>query len=66
MTCDCLVVGLNFSASVGRLEGPGRLVPLEAARPAVLTSLADVCIVTILQEDQPIEAMRSHRLDRLA
>ena len=39
--CDRLVVGINSDASVQRLKGPGRPVQNEAARAAVLASLAD-------------------------
>ncbi|MFQ3622188.1 MAG: D-glycero-beta-D-manno-heptose-7-phosphate kinase [Acetobacteraceae bacterium] len=51
--CDRLVVGLNSDASVRRLKGPARPVQQEAARAAVLASLADVDLVTVFEEDTP-------------
>jgi D-beta-D-heptose 7-phosphate kinase / D-beta-D-heptose 1-phosphate adenosyltransferase len=59
--CDRLVVGLNSDASVKRLKGDGRPVQGEAARAAVLSSLASVDLVVIFNEDTPmalIEALR--------
>ncbi|HTY65917.1 MAG TPA: D-glycero-beta-D-manno-heptose-7-phosphate kinase [Alphaproteobacteria bacterium] len=59
--CDRLVVGLNSDASVKRLKGEGRPVQGEAARAAVLSSLATVDLVVIFNEDTPlavIEALR--------
>jgi D-beta-D-heptose 7-phosphate kinase/D-beta-D-heptose 1-phosphate adenosyltransferase len=51
--CDRLVVGLNTDASVRRLKGPDRPVQPEAARAAVLASLASVDLVTVFDEDTP-------------
>jgi D-beta-D-heptose 7-phosphate kinase/D-beta-D-heptose 1-phosphate adenosyltransferase len=51
--CDRLVVGLNSDASVRRLKGPTRPVQAEAARAAVLASLADADLVTVFEEDTP-------------
>ena len=51
--CDRLVVGLNSDASVRRLKGAGRPVQPEAARAAVLASLASVDLVTVFEEDTP-------------
>ncbi len=59
--CDRLVVGLNSDASVRRLKGPGRPVQPEAARAAVLASLACVDLVCVFEEDTPealIDAVR--------
>ena len=50
---DRLVVGLNSDASVLRLKGPGRPVQSEAARAAVLASLASVDMVIVFEEDTP-------------
>jgi D-beta-D-heptose 7-phosphate kinase/D-beta-D-heptose 1-phosphate adenosyltransferase len=52
--CDRLVVGLNSDASVRRLKGKGRPVQGEAARAAVLSSLASVDLVVIFPEDTPL------------
>jgi D-beta-D-heptose 7-phosphate kinase / D-beta-D-heptose 1-phosphate adenosyltransferase len=51
--CDRLVVGLNSDASVRRLKGADRPVQPEAARAAVLASLASVDLVTVFDEDTP-------------
>jgi D-beta-D-heptose 7-phosphate kinase/D-beta-D-heptose 1-phosphate adenosyltransferase len=59
--CDRLVVGLNSDESIGRLKGPNRPVQPEAARAAVLASLASVDLVVVFAEDTPralIEAIR--------
>ena len=59
--CDRLVVGLNSDASVRRLKGAERPIQSEAARAAVLASLASVSRVVIFGEDTPlalIEALR--------
>ncbi|WP_159349997.1 D-glycero-beta-D-manno-heptose-7-phosphate kinase [Roseomonas harenae] len=59
--CDRLVVGLNADESVRRLKGPTRPVQSEAARAAVLASLATVDLVALFEEDTPealIEAIR--------
>ncbi len=52
--CDRLIVGLNSDASVRRLKGTGRPVQSEAARAAVLASLASVDLVVIFGEDTPL------------
>ena len=57
--CDRLVVGLNSDASVKRLKGPDRPVQSEAARAAVLSSLAAVDAVTLFGEDTPLELIRT-------
>jgi D-beta-D-heptose 7-phosphate kinase / D-beta-D-heptose 1-phosphate adenosyltransferase len=51
--CDRLVVGLNSDASIRRLKGPTRPVQAEAARAAVLASLAAVDLVCIFDQDTP-------------
>ena len=51
--CDRLVVGLNSDASVQRLKGPTRPVQPEAARAAVLASLAAADLVCVFDEDTP-------------
>ena len=57
--CDRLVVGLNSDASVRRLKGPTRPVQPEAARAAVLASLAAVDLVVIFDEDTPEETLEA-------
>ena len=63
--CDRLVVGLNSDASVKRLKGPARPIQSEAARAAVLASLASVDLVTVFDEDTPMEVLRLLRPDVL-
>lgn len=63
--CDRLVVGLNSDASVKRLKGPTRPVQSEASRATVLASLAGVDLVTIFDEDTPLELIRALRPDVL-
>lgn len=59
--CDRLVVGLNADASVKRLKGAARPIQHEAARAAVLASLATVDCVTLFDEDTPMELIRALR-----
>jgi D-beta-D-heptose 7-phosphate kinase/D-beta-D-heptose 1-phosphate adenosyltransferase len=56
--CDRLVVGLNSDASVKRLKGPERPIQDEAARAAVLASLTTVDLVTVFDEDTPVELIK--------
>ncbi|PWS36014.1 bifunctional heptose 7-phosphate kinase/heptose 1-phosphate adenyltransferase [Falsiroseomonas bella] len=63
--CDRLVVGLNADSSVKRLKGPSRPIQGEAARAAVLASLASVDCVTLFEEDTPVELIRQLRPDVL-
>lgn len=56
--CDRLVVGLNADSSVKRLKGPTRPIQGDAARAAVLASLASVDLVTVFEEDTPLELLR--------
>jgi D-beta-D-heptose 7-phosphate kinase/D-beta-D-heptose 1-phosphate adenosyltransferase len=55
--CDRLIVGLNADASVTRLKGPTRPVNNEAARAAVLASLASVDLVCLFEEDTPLNIL---------
>ncbi len=63
--CDRLVVGLNGDESVRRLKGERRPVQDEAARTAVLASLASVDLVVIFHEDTPIDLIQSLKPDLL-
>lgn len=63
--CDRLVVGLNADSSVKRLKGPTRPIQPEAARAAVLASLSTVDLVTIFEEDTPLDLIRLLRPDVL-
>jgi D-beta-D-heptose 7-phosphate kinase/D-beta-D-heptose 1-phosphate adenosyltransferase len=59
--CDRLVVGLNSDASAARLKGPTRPIQTEAARAAVLASLAAVDLIVVFDEDTPLELIRALR-----
>jgi D-beta-D-heptose 7-phosphate kinase/D-beta-D-heptose 1-phosphate adenosyltransferase len=61
--CDRLVVGLNSDASVRRLKGAGRPAQPEAARAAMLASLASVDLVTVFEEDTPEALIAALRPD---
>ncbi len=63
--CDRLVVGLNSDASVRRLKGEARPVQGEAARAAVLASLASVNRVVIFGEDTPLKIIEALKPDVL-
>jgi D-beta-D-heptose 7-phosphate kinase/D-beta-D-heptose 1-phosphate adenosyltransferase len=63
--CDRLVVGLNSDASVRRLKGETRPVQSEAARAAVMASLASVDLVVIFAEDTPLVLIEALRPDVL-
>ena len=62
---DRLIVGLNSDASVTRLKGAGRPVQDEAARAAVLASLASVDLVVTFEEDTPLQLLEALRPDVL-
>ena len=63
--CDRLIVGINSDASVSRLKGPTRPAQGEAARAAVLASLASVDLVCLFEEDTPLELLKLIRPDLL-
>lgn len=63
--CDRLVVALNSDASVKRLKGESRPVQTEAARAAVMASLASVDLVTLFAEDTPLALIEALRPDVL-
>jgi len=64
-TCDRLIVGLNSDDSVRRLKGQSRPVQSEAARAAVLASLASVDLVVVFAEDTPMKLLEAIRPDVL-
>jgi D-beta-D-heptose 7-phosphate kinase/D-beta-D-heptose 1-phosphate adenosyltransferase len=64
-SADRLVVGLNADASVRRLKGEGRPVQDEAARAAVLASLASVDLVVLFEEDTPLTLLEALKPDVL-
>lgn len=52
---EALVVGLNADSSVRRLKGPERPVRNEAERAYVLAALEAVDVVTLFEQDTPLE-----------
>jgi D-beta-D-heptose 7-phosphate kinase/D-beta-D-heptose 1-phosphate adenosyltransferase len=63
--CDRLIVGVNSDASGRRLKGPGRPVQPEAARAAVLASLASVDLVCVYDDDTPDTLIATLQTDLL-
>ncbi|MDX1685517.1 MAG: D-glycero-beta-D-manno-heptose 1-phosphate adenylyltransferase [Saprospiraceae bacterium] len=54
-----LVVGINSDASVKRLKGASRPVQEERARALVLAGLASIDLITIFDEDTPLELIKA-------
>jgi len=63
--CDRLVVALNTDASVRRVKGENRPVQNEYARSIVMAALDSVDLVTLFDEDTPLELIRLLRPDIL-
>ena len=63
--CDRLIVGLNSDASVRALKEEGRPIQNEAARAAVLASLASVDRVVIFGDETPLRLIERLRPDVL-
>jgi D-beta-D-heptose 7-phosphate kinase/D-beta-D-heptose 1-phosphate adenosyltransferase len=63
--CDRLIVGINSDASVKRLKGPTRPAQGEAARAAVLASLASVDLVCLFEDDTPLDILKLIKPDLL-
>jgi len=55
---DCLVVGLNSDASVRRLKGLDRPVNNQKSRACVLSALSCVDMVTVFEQDTPLELIK--------
>lgn len=62
-TCDRLVVALNSDASVRRLKGPERPLQDQGARAEVMANIKGVSLVTLFDEDTPIELICALRPD---
>lgn len=60
---DALVVGINGDDSVKRLKGESRPIRSQAERAYVLAALESVDIVTVFDEDTPLELIRYLRPD---
>jgi D-beta-D-heptose 7-phosphate kinase/D-beta-D-heptose 1-phosphate adenosyltransferase len=56
---------MNSDASVKRLKGPARPVQPEAARAAVLASLASVDLVCMFEDDTPLGVLKLIKPDLL-
>jgi len=56
--CDRLIVAINADVSVKRLKGPSRPAQGEAARAAVLASLASVDLVCMFEDDTPLNLIK--------
>ena len=63
--CDRLVVALNTDASVRRLKGDSRPVQNEYARSVVMAALDSVDLVTLFDEETPLELIQLLRPDFL-
>ena len=63
--CDRLIVALNTDASVKRLKGPTRPLQTETARAIVMASMAPVDLVTLFDEDTPLEMIQALKPDVL-
>jgi D-beta-D-heptose 7-phosphate kinase / D-beta-D-heptose 1-phosphate adenosyltransferase len=63
--CDRLIVALNTDASVKRLKGPTRPLQNEMARATVMASMSPVDLVTLFDEDTPLEMIEALRPDVL-
>ncbi len=55
LQCDRLIVALNSDASVQRLKGPTRPVQNEQSRAEVMGAIGFVDMVTIFDQDTPLE-----------
>lgn len=56
---DVLVVGVNSDASVRRLKGSDRPIRSEGERAYVLAALETVDVVTLFEQDTPLELVRT-------
>ena len=63
--CDRLIVALNTDASVKRLKGPTRPLQNEMARATVMASMTPVDLVTLFDQDTPLEMIQALRPDVL-
>lgn len=63
--CDRLVMALNSDASVRRLKGSSRPVQTELARAQVIGAIKGVDLVTLFDEDTPLELIEALQPDVL-
>lgn len=64
-SCDRLIVALNSDTSVRRLKGDSRPIQNERARAMVMASLATVDLVTVFDEETPMQQLEIFRPDVL-
>ena len=55
---DALVVGINSDESVRRLKGESRPIRSQVERAYVIAALESVDVVTVFDEDTPLELIR--------
>ena len=63
--CDRLVVGLNSDRSIRALKGEGRPVNDQESRALVLAGLASVDLLTVFDDETPINLIKAVRPDVL-
>ena len=63
---DALVVGVNSDASVRRLKGETRPVRSQVERAYVVAAIEFVDVVTIFEEDTPLDLVRALQPDVIA
>jgi D-beta-D-heptose 7-phosphate kinase/D-beta-D-heptose 1-phosphate adenosyltransferase len=63
--CDRLVVGLNSDRSVKALKGEGRPVNDEQSRALVLAGLSSVDLLSVFDEETPMDLIKAARPDVL-
>lgn len=63
--CDRLIVAINSDDSVRRLKGPTRPLQNEAARARVLSAIKGVDLVTVFDEETPLELIQLLQPDLL-
>ena len=59
------MVGLNRDASIQRLKGPERPIQGEIARAFVLSSLEDIDLIVLFEEDTPLNLIQALKPDVL-
>ncbi len=62
---DVLVVGINSDSSVKKLKGDSRPINNEQSRALILSSLIMVDVVTIFDEETPLELIKAIEPDVL-
>lgn len=64
-SCDRLIVAINSDESVKRLKGPRRPIQGEEARACVVSALQYVDVVTIFDDDTPLDLIAALKPDVL-